>query len=205
MIEKIIRLGAHLPMSTRRVVVWCGKMQQHLTAIGLVEGLADGAIVVREVDKSGAPARHGFKRELTVKEARALSDALSRAACGVEQWQEKASGFDRVRIHRSESGEVTATHRGVTRTMRRSKLRGYLHHDGTRRFSRFCRACQTSEGHEHIWVAVDDPNRRKYEYRDAFAEVCDACVTKLANTPEPRAQLLELKVPNGTTTKEGSR
>jgi hypothetical protein len=191
---QVVRIGAHLPMSTRRVVSWVGQLQQHLTAIGLVEGLADGAIVVREVNKSGEPLAHGFKRELTVKEARALSDALGSAACGVEAWQEKASGFNRVRVSRSETGEVRVTRRGQTRTMRRSKLRGRLRRDnGSRYFHRFCQACHTSDNHEHRWVAVDDPNRRKYEYRDPFAEICDACVDKLANIPEPRAQLIELK------------
>jgi len=167
----ISELSEHLPLSTRRVVVWVGERCKYETGIGLIEGLADGKILVRDFEK-------GTHYELTVEEAEATSKALLHAAFGVKEAQKKASGFYRITAHRKEDVVYVTSH-GHTMPMRLSKLRGSRRRDHFgRQWSkgRRCDAC--GEEKTSLYVAVEDPNRRKFVYREHHVEVCLECVEK---------------------------
>ena len=177
---KVVQLGEHMPMSTRRVVRFCGEPAQYKTAVGCIEGLADGAVVFRDFGKD-------LHVELTPEQAKEIGKAFTHSACAVEQWQEHASGFNRIRVARV-NGAVTVTHRGRTRPMRLSKLKG------SKRTGRFWRRCDGCGAHPPtIWVAADD--LRKNGSRVQCVEVCQACVDRLANALEPRAALIRMDVP----------
>lgn len=178
--EKIVRLGSHLPLLTRRVVTFCHEYTTYQTPIGLVEGMADGAICIRD------PSSTETDYELTVVEARALAQALSRAAAGVEQWQVRASGFNKIRVARSPSGEVTVTCHGRTRPMRLSKLRGQRGGHNPGRLYRRCDECNDTP--PMLYIAADD--LREGGLRVQHVEVCVPCVDKLANIPEQRAAIV---------------
>lgn len=175
---KIVQLGARMPMTARRVVSYCGKSAQYKTAIGCVEGMADGAVVLRSFAKR-------VHYELTTEQAKEIGEAFSHAAYAVESWQEKASGFDRIRVARSEAGGVTVTHRGRTRPMRLSRLKG------SKRSGQFWHRCDGCGARPPtIWVAADD--LREYGSRVQCVEVCQACVDRLANALEPRAAVVQM-------------
>lgn len=179
-ISTVARLGAHLPLSTRRVVTWCGQTTEVATPIGLVGGMADGVILIR--------IKGGPSFELAPSDARELSSVIQHAAYGVERWQETASGFNRVRVSRSEHGLVTVTHRGRTRPMRLSTLRGTTYGDGSVHYHRACGVCRKHP--KTIYVAADD--LREHGSRVRSIDVCEACVDKLANRPEHTAALVQI-------------
>lgn len=131
--EKIVKLGDHLPLSTRRVVSYFGQPASYKTPVGLIEALADGAVLVRD--------NKGGHIELSPKEARQLGEAFSRAAFAIEQWQRHASGYDRVLATRSATGEVFVTYQGRTRPMRLSVLRGRKDREGKTYYRRACTHC----------------------------------------------------------------
>jgi hypothetical protein len=184
--EKVVRLGERLPLSTRRVVSFCGEVASFQTALGLVEGLGDGAILVRNFED-------GTHHELTPAEARHVARAFMHAASAVEQWQEHASGFNKIRVTRSPDGVVSVTWRGRTRPMRLSKLRGSRHFGGHFHTCGECKQRPTA-----IYVAADDV--REHDVRVAHVEVCQDCVDRLANLPETVAVVVA--VPQGTRTAE---
>lgn len=163
----VVRLGEHMPMSTRRVVAFYGHT-------------AYGAVLVRDM-------AHNTHYEMTPAQARAAAEALSRAAIAVEQWQEYASGFNRVRVRRTEEGAVLVTHRGRTRPMRLSRLRPsrrlvYVDGKAQRITGRNCGHCRQRSA--ELWVAADD--LREHGIRVHHVEVCPGCVDRLAAEPETR-------------------
>lgn len=160
------RLGERMALSKRRVVRWLGETAHYETPIGVINGMADGVILVRKSlsDEAG--------QELTVAEAKKIAEALTRSAYAVEQWQEHASGFNRVRVF-DRAGQVFVHWRGRERPMRRSVLRGSRHAG----FWRRCTACKATP--KAIWVAADD--LREHGTTVHHAEVCDACIEKLRN------------------------
>ena len=178
---KIVQLGARMPMSTRRVVRYFDKSTAVETTIGTVMGMADGAVVF--------VTRFGKSYELTPTLALDIGEAFKRAAYGVERWQEHASGFNRIRVKRSEDGEVVVTHRGQTRVMRLSKLRGRVRRDGKVDFYRSCGNCRDAP--TSLWVAAGPPseNGRRVHY----VQLCPACVDKLANLPEEIAEVQPIR------------
>jgi hypothetical protein len=184
---KVVRIGDHLPLSTRRVVVYFGKTTETEVAIGAVSGMADGAVLLRlpKILKSAT-----VDYELTPKQALEFAKALEHAAYGVEHWQEHASGFNRVRVARTD-GKVSVTYRGRTRPMRLSKLRGRKYRDGTVRFRGVCGACHARD-QQALYVAADD--LREHDVRVHHVEVCPACVDKLANLPETIAEVTPISV-----------
>jgi len=179
--DKIVRLGEHMPLSTRRVVMYCGETTAAVTPIGRVDGLADGVVLVR-VPFAGVGEASW---DLSPKQALDIADALRRAAYGVEAWQEYASGFNKVRVARSAEGEVTVTCRGRTRPMRLSKLRGHRQRDGTVRFYRSCDVCL--EHPPALYVAADE--LREHGSRIGHPEVCGPCVERLANLSQEIAEV----------------
>lgn len=173
--EKITRLGQHLPLSKRRVVQSFGKTTQVTTAIGIIMGLADGVVGIYW------PTSQRLQ-ELSLDQAREIEDALRAARHGIERWQEHASGYDRILVQRSAGGVVRVTYRGRTRPMRLSQLRGSKWRDGSIHYNRHCQACKTS-GHERLWVPIEEERSVGRAQREPGAEVCPACVDRLANAP----------------------
>ena len=57
---KVVQIGSHMPLSTRRVVVYFGKSTAVSTPIGRIAGMADGAVrlVVR---------RRGYNRDFDTR------------------------------------------------------------------------------------------------------------------------------------------
>lgn len=168
----IVRLGEHMPLSTRRVVAFCGRTTSADTAIGKVDGLADGVVLVRPT---------GSEFELTVEEADALATALRCASAGVKSWREHASGFNRVRVARAPGGVGYAvTWRGRARPMRLSTLR-------TRQ--RRCEACGVMTS--VLYVAADVV--REHGLRVRHCDVCMVCVEELADAPETIAAVVPMR------------
>jgi hypothetical protein len=184
---KVVRLGAHMPLSTRRVITWLGRTTAAVTPIGRIDGLADGVVLVR-IPFAGV-GEASF--ELTPAEAKAVSEAIRHAAHGVEEWQELASGYNVVRVARDAAGAVVVTCRGRSRPMRLSKLRGHKWGDGSVHWYRHCAVCRQTP--EAIWVAADD--LREHGMRVGHVEVCPACVDKLANLPETIAEVAPIQRP----------
>lgn len=191
----VTRIGDHMRLRQRRVVYYWDKPASFRTALGQLDGLADGVILVRELDNgpTADPSPDARRSEMTVAEARAAIEALHRCVFAIERWHEKASGVNRIRVRRDPDGSVWVTHRGRTRPMRLSKLRGSKRLrgvpsgdssgrtwvcDGFYRRCAVCRACP----HE-LWVAADDL-REQGNWKVPHVEVCHACVDKLANQPE---------------------
>jgi hypothetical protein len=186
-IDLVTKLGPHLPLSTRRVVSWAREPAKYQTKVGLIEGVADGAVLFRSPDASGKLI------EITPAEARKIADAFHHAAFAVEEWQKIASGYHRVLATRAPDGTVSVTFHHRTRPMRLSTLRGHKQYNGTVVFYRRCDACRT-DGHKQIWVAADDL-RERGGYRVEHAEVCPACIDKLTSEPEKRADVITLPTP----------
>lgn len=186
-IDMTVTLGERMPLSTRRVLRFCGMSTSKETELGIVEGMADGAVVVRDP----ILRRH---YELTPAQAVDVANALLRASHAVEQWQEHASGFNKIRVYRSTTGHVEVMFRGRRRPMRLAKLKGHKSRDGcSRRFWRRCDACAATP--PALYVAADVV--REHGQLVHHVEICPACVDKLANAPEPRAELVQFK-PHGT-------
>jgi hypothetical protein len=140
-----------------------GKPTRQDTAIGRVETLANGAIVFL--------ARSDKEVELSEREARAVEDAFSHAIYAAALRKETLTGFNVVRVTRTEDGAVDVTWRGKSRRMRLSKLRRERNCGG-------CRARVPS-----IYVAVES-TRERYAPRSGFIEVCEECVTKGCAIPK---------------------
>lgn len=176
MIIKVTELGPHLPLSTRRLVVWCGELCQYRTPVALVEGLRDGVVLVRDM-------KRGTHFELTPNEARAVAEAFNHAAFGVEAWAEHARGYHRVVVQRNEEGVVRVTTQDTTAVMRLSKLRR----------PRACSACRESV--MALWVGVREqakgwaPGHLRAPHN---AEVCEPCVERLANAATAIAEVLPI-------------
>lgn len=163
-----------MPLSTRRVVRFCGKSTQEETAIGSVAGLADGAVIIQ--------TKHGVFYELTIEEARDLSSALQAAWIGVEQWQKHARGYHRLRVAKGHGGAVMATLHGRTVELRVSMLRGSRRHG----FYRKCYAC-----HEPSPELYIEANRKPWAEKFG-AEVCPKCVDELLNAKDEIAEVLPM-------------
>ena len=185
---EVISLGSHLPLSSRRIVEWLGKSAKHETAIGLIEGLADGAILIRRRLHDGGLEDSGI--EITAEQARELVRALNHAAGAVERWQERASGFDAIRIYRSADGRVEVEHRGRRRPMRLSVLRARTYFVGGEwAVGRRCGNCNQIA--PTLWIAADD--LREHGLRVPHVEVCPGCVDKYANAPTTIAEVTSLE------------
>lgn len=122
---KIFALGPHLPTSTRRVVSWIGKLQRHETAVGLVEALADGGILVRpyERDKAGKLVVVDEGIEIDAKAARVIADAFLHSSFAVEDAARHARGYHTTRARRDDDGNVFVRKHDVEHPMRLSRLR----------------------------------------------------------------------------------
>lgn len=177
--EKIVKLGEHMHMSSRRIVGFCGAWAKADTRLGLIEGVADGAILIDATRVSG-------RLELTPAEAREIAHALNHAAMAVEEWQRKARGYYRVLAERTEAG-VLVTYNGRTRPMRLSTLRGRKDRTGKTYYRRSCTHC--GERTPQLWVAADDLRERESVggYRVEHAVVCPTCIERLTSEPAPIA------------------
>jgi len=153
----ISSLSDHLPLSARRIVVWAGERCQYGTPIGMVEGTADGKILVRDFAKR-------THYELSVEEARVASEALRNAAIGVKEQQKRASGYYRITAHRAGGILYVRTH-DQTRPMRLSALRR----------PRPCAACFAEV--MSLYVAADVV--KEHGWRVQHVEVCESCVERL--------------------------
>jgi hypothetical protein len=170
MSDEVVRIGDHLPMTSRRVVPYMGgKPASWQTGMGRIEGLADGVVLLRYF-------RTKLHLEFTVKQAREVASAMQSAAYAVEQWQERASGFNTIRVFRSPSGDVTVEYRGRSRPMRLSKLRGYVDYKGERQYRRGCNACHRPR--PELYVPSDVI--REHGSRVQHVLVCPDCVERLA-------------------------
>lgn len=174
MTTKVVAIGEHMPLSTRRVVMWCGKSTGVETAIGRVEGMADGVVMIR--------TKHGECYEITPEAAKELSDAIRRAALGVEQWQRAARGYYEIRVTRSDDGVVTVYAYETERTMRLSRLRGGRH---------VCAVCR-----EMRWATIYVAQRNQALFvagfgHGRFPQVCASFVERLANAKEPDADVIQ--------------
>lgn len=166
--DVVVRLGDHLPMTSRRVVYWGRKPASYQTPLGRIEGLADGVVLLRHFSSK-------FHLEFTPAQAREAAQALSVAAFAVEQWQERARGFNTIRAFRSSSGDVTVAYRGRTRPMRLSKLRGRVDRSGQRHFGRICHEC--CQPCPCLFVVADDI--REHGRSIQHVHLCPPCVDRL--------------------------
>lgn len=170
MSDDIVRIGDHLPMTSRRVVPYMGgKPASWQTPLGRIEGLADGVVLLRYFSRE-------LHLEFTPAQAREVASAMQSAAFAVEQWQERVSGFTTIRVFKSPTGEVTVEYRGRTRPMRLSKLRGYLDYRGERQYRRGCNSCHRPR--PELYVPSDVI--REHGSRVPHVLVCPECVEKLA-------------------------
>jgi hypothetical protein len=167
-----------IPFSARKCVWWRGQLARYDTAIGQIEAVQDGVILVRDPDQ-------GTLYELSEAEAQALEDALRHARQGVAQWKVNASGFNKIRIGLRIDGSVVVTWRGRTRPMRLSRQRGSEYNvvslaDGTRRSQRIFRACSACKGvSRELYIAADIV--RENGSRVVHVGVCPACVETRSN------------------------
>ena len=175
-IDTVVRLGEHMPLSTRRVVGWLGKTTHADTPIGMVDGLADGVVMVR--------IKGGPEFELSLDEATDIERALLHARLGVAEWQKRARGYHKITATIGPEGQVFVTWHERTRPMRASELRA------TRRQprGRKCGHCHTER--MVLYVAADD--LREGGIRVKHVEVCPGCVQRLANAPEGLAEVVSI-------------
>ena len=195
--KDIIRLGDHLPSSSRRVLKYLGQTE-HKTKIGTVRALADGVVEIASAARS---------IELSVDEAFALARALNHAAFGVREWSKKASGYYRIRADQDESGAIFVTLHHRRRPMRLSKLRGSvvearvaLVSDGQGGFlyerkpveTRYRRCDRCTEPSKLLYVAADD--LRDGGLRVPHCDVCPSCIAQLLAEPREIAEVKALRV-----------
>ena len=175
----IIDLSEHLPLSTRRVVRLFGQNCIYGTPIGLVEALADGKILLRDLAKN-------TYYEITPEEARAIAKAFTWAALGAEEGAKRARGYYKMRARRDASGVLFVTHNDATLPMRISKLRRP-------------RACDWCDARVMtIYVVADKSARRGLWSRGKpthDANLCEPCADALASEPESIAEVAPLPAP----------
>jgi hypothetical protein len=145
------------------------------TPVALVEGLADGVVLVRDMER-------GTHFELTPDEARAIARAFNHAAFGVEEWQKHARGYHRIVVQRDEVGVVRVTSRDATLPMRLSKLRR----------ARRCREC--GESVISLWIVERAAQKEEWCHGRPVhsVEICEPCVERLANAPTTIAEVLPI-------------
>lgn len=180
MSDDVISIGSKMPLKSRRVLRWLGQSASYVTAIGRIEGLADGAILIRR-DTSNGLEEPGI--EITPEQARETIKALMHVAGAVERWRENARGFNAILIYQRD-GLVEVECRGRRRLMRLSVLRGRRPRarpgwltDPPDPPGRRCDKC--GELASSLWVAADD--LREGGLKVPHVEVCQGCVDKYAN------------------------
>jgi hypothetical protein len=176
---KIVQLGPRLPMSTRRIVSFVGESQEFKTRIGLIMGLADGAVVVCDTDDNGYVDADGWSVELSPDEARRIAQRLMSAAAGVDDWARRAKGYYRIDAKRDHSGTYVCN-RDETHLMRLSKLRG------SRRYGRNTATCShCNKVSDLMWVSTT-------VRREQFVSVCEVCLEALIEQPCTFANVVSL-------------